>query len=212
MRLTKFAHSCVRLEDGPNTLVLDPGVFSPTRDALAGAGSVLITHEHPDHVDVDAVRAAAAESDLRVWAPAPVAAMLADLGDRVTTVTPGDRLEVPGFAVTAVGGQHALIHPRIPVVANVGYLIGDTLYHPGDSFVVPTTPVDVLLVPLHAPWSKTAEVVDFVTAVRPRSAHQIHDGLLNERGVSGTEAHVARFAGEFDVTYRHLAEGDQVEL
>lgn len=212
MKLTKFTHSCIRCDDGASTLVIDPGVFSQTGEALAGADAVLITHEHPDHVDVDAIRAAATGTDLRIWAPASVAALLTDLGERVTVVRPGDAFEAAGFTVEAVGGQHALIHPRIPVVQNLGYLINGAVYHPGDAFVVPTSPVELLLVPLHAPWSKTAEVVDFVTAVRPRAAHQIHDGLLNERGVAGTEAHVARFAGEFGTEYRHLDDHAHVEL
>jgi L-ascorbate metabolism protein UlaG (beta-lactamase superfamily) len=212
MKLTKFTHSCIRCDDGAGTLVVDPGVFSQTGEALAGADAVLITHEHPDHVDVDAVRAAAAGTDLRIWAPASVAGKLADLGERVSVVEPGQTFEAAGLRIQAVGGQHALIHPRIPVVQNVGYLINESVYHPGDAFVVPTAPVDVLLVPLHAPWSKTAEVVDFVTAVRPRAAHQIHDGLLNERGLAGTQAHVARFAAEFGTDYRHLDDYAQVEI
>jgi L-ascorbate metabolism protein UlaG (beta-lactamase superfamily) len=58
--LTKFSHSCVRFDDGDRSLVIDPGTLSETDVALDGAGGVLITHEHPDHFDVDAVRSAAA--------------------------------------------------------------------------------------------------------------------------------------------------------
>ena len=78
MKLTKFTHACVRLEKDGQALVLDPGTFSETGQALDGAGAVLITHEHGDHVDVPAVVAALQGNDaLQVFAPAGVAAKLA---------------------------------------------------------------------------------------------------------------------------------------
>ena len=168
MRLTKFAHSCVRLDDDDRSLVVDPGIFldaSEIADVYRGADAVLITHEHPDHINVEALRAAVtADPQLRIWAPSSVADQFGDLGDRVRAVREGESFEAAGFAVQTFGGQHAIIHPTIPVIANVGYLIEGRVYHPGDSLIVPTVPVETLLVPIHAPWSKVAEVVDFAVS------------------------------------------------
>jgi L-ascorbate metabolism protein UlaG (beta-lactamase superfamily) len=181
MQLTKHGHSCVRIDDADRTLVLDPGAFSDLDPALDGADAVLITHEHMDHVDADRVRAAArADSRLRIWAPSPVASALADLGEQVVAVGSGESFEAAGFSLQTFGGQHALIHPLIPIVANVGYLVDGAVYHPGDSFVVPPVPVDTLLFPAVAPWSKIAEVIDFVIAVRAPFAHPIHDAIVND--------------------------------
>ena len=58
MQLTKYTHSCVRLDDGDQSVVIDPGVFKEVDTALDGAGAVLITHEHPDHIDTAKVTAA----------------------------------------------------------------------------------------------------------------------------------------------------------
>jgi L-ascorbate metabolism protein UlaG (beta-lactamase superfamily) len=176
MQLTKFRHSCIRVDDGDRTLVLDPGVFSDVDSALDGADAVLITHEHRDHLDADRVRAAAkADPRLRIWAPASVAGALADLGEQVVAVGPDESFDAAGFAVRTFGGQHALIHPLIPIVANVGYLIDAAVYHPGDSLVVPPVPVQTLLLPAVAPWSKVSEVIDFAIAVRAPRAYPIHD-------------------------------------
>jgi len=213
MRLTKYAHSCVRLEDGAAALVVDAGIFSEVPEALAGVHAVLVTHEHPDHVDADAIRtAAAADPDLRVWAPAPVAAALSDLGDRVTVVGPGETFDAGGLSVRTFGGQHALIHPSIPVVPNVAYLIEDAVLHPGDSLTVPPLPVELLLVPVHAPWSKVSEVIDFTVSVRAPRVHQIHDGLLNEAGLGLVEANLARIAAPHGSAYTRLRSGDSVEV
>lgn len=213
MQLTKFTHSCVRFDDGDRALVVDPGIFSEVSAALDGADAVLITHEHPDHLDLEQVRAAAQRQPrLRVWAPAPVADQLADLGEQVLTSAPGQAFEAAGFGVRTFGGQHAVIHPSIPVIANVGYLIEDAVFHPGDSLIVPSAPIQVLLAPIHAPWSKTAEVIDFVVSVRAPRVIGIHDVLLTETGRGFVENHVGRIGGEHGSEYRYLAPAETLDV
>lgn len=212
MRLTKYSHSCVRLDDGDHTLVLDPGVFSEVNAALDGADALLITHEHADHIDVEQVKAAAQRDDrLRIWAPAPVATAL-DLGEQVSVVEAWQAFDAAGFQVRTFGGQHALIHPTIPVVPNVGYVINEAVYHPGDSLIVPPVPVSLLLAPIHAPWSKVAEVIDFVVAVRAPRAIGIHDALLTDAGRQVVEGHVARIGGEHGSRYTPLKPAEQTDV
>jgi len=214
MRLTKYSHSCVGFDNGGDTLVIDPGVFSEVELALEGAQTVLITHEHADHLDATALlEAARANSELRVWAPAGVAATLMELGDRITTVGGAESFEAAGFAVRTFGGLHALIHPLIgPPVANICYLIEGAVYHPGDSFTVPTVPVEVLMVPIHAPWSKVAEVIDFAIAVSAPRAFQIHDAMLNDVGGGLVDAHLTRIAGLYGSAYKRLAATESIEV
>ena len=214
MRLTKYTHSCIRFDDGGQALVIDPGTFSEAALALDGAQAVLVTHEHADHLDAPALLAAAkANSALRVWAPAPVAASLAELGDRVTAVGAGESFEAAGFGIRTFGGLHALIHPLIAApVANVAYLVEGSVYHPGDSFTVPPVPVETLLIPIHAPWSKISEVIDFAAAVRAPRAFQIHDALLNEIGSGMVDRLVGSVAATYGTTYTRLAPTTSVEL
>lgn len=214
MQLTKYTHSCVRLDDGDRALVIDPGMFSETSLALDGAQAVLITHEHADHIDAPAlIQAAKANSALRIWAPAPVAASLTELGDQVTAVGAGESFEAAGFAITTFGGLHALIHPLVgTLVANVCYLVDGRVYHPGDSFTVPTVAVETVLIPIHAPWSKIGEVLDFVAAIRARRSFQIHDALLNDRGSGLVDTHVGRISAMYGTTYTRLAAAESVEV
>ncbi|MCY1159039.1 MAG: fold metallo-hydrolase, partial [Citricoccus sp.] len=129
--------------------------------------------------------------------------------DRIIATGPGEQFETAGFAVRTVGGQHALIHPQIPVVANTGYVLDGLVYHPGDSYIVPDGPAPhTLLVPLSAPWSKLAEMVDFITAVRPRQAIPVHDGLLNGRGLPMYRRQATTFAERYGTGLLVLEEGD----
>ena len=137
---------------------------------------------------------------------------LADLGDQITAAAPDSSFDVAGFAVRTFGGQHAVIHPSIPVVANVTYLVDDAVYHPGDSFTVPPVEVKAVLLPIHAPWSKLSEVVDFAIAVRAPRSFQIHDGLLNDIGRNMVEGQVTRLSAPFGSAFTHLDVGDSVEI
>ncbi|MEV4636233.1 MBL fold metallo-hydrolase [Actinoplanes sp. NPDC049548] len=210
MRVTKFTHSCLRLE-GDGVLVVDPGVFSE-RSALDGADAVLITHEHPDHVDVEGLAdAVSRRPGLRVYAHADVLPQLSAFVGAVTTVEPGGELSAAGFTVRAYGGAHAVIHEDIPRIANLGYLISDgahSVYTPGDSFTVPEAEVDTLFVPLNAPWMKLSEAIDFVRAVRPGRAYALHDSLLTATGAQVSNGHLDRLGG---TKYAQVAPGTTLD-
>ncbi|WP_242090094.1 MBL fold metallo-hydrolase [Curtobacterium sp. DN_7.5] len=184
MELTKYNHATVVLEQDGTTLVIDPGTFTPeSADLLRSAVGVLITHEHFDHFDVEAVRSGLeANPALVVRGPQAVVDQLGTHDGRVTAVQAGDAFEVGPFPVRVFGEEHAVIHPDIPTIANVGYLVADRVFHPGDAYLVPGVPVPLLLLPTSGPWTHTAEAVDYVRAVAPERAVQIHEAMLSDLG------------------------------
>jgi hypothetical protein len=78
--------------------------------------------------------------------------------------------------------------------------------------IVPTKQVQTLLVPIHAPWSSTADVIDFVVSVRAPKAIQIHDGMLNDRGLFFVEGHVTRIGAEHGVEFAHVAAKNTLDV
>src|SRR5207245_8900269 len=152
MRLTKLGQACVMLDKDGATLLIDPGGWSDPAAALDGAAAVLVTHEHPDHLDADAVRAAlSSDPGVTLWANQSICAQFAEFGDQVHEVKHGDALEVAGFDVHVYGVDHALIHPDIPLVVNTGFLADAELFPPGDSFTVPEDHPSPLPAPSTAP-------------------------------------------------------------
>lgn len=201
MKITKYTHACVRLERAGRVLVLDPGTWSEPR-ALAGADAVLVTHEHTDHIDVFRL----AGLGIPVYAPAGARIVGLELtrGLEIIPVEAGTEFTAAGFRVRAVGGRHALSYDGQPDCANLGYLVDDALYHPGDSLELPDRPVETLLVPAQASWLKLCEAIDFVRAVGPERSFAIHDAQVNQRGL----ASINGWFGEQTSGYRWLAPGE----
>lgn len=206
MKLTKYTHSCVRIEKDGKVLLIDPGIWAEEA-ALAGADAILITHEHPDHVDRERLPA-----DVPVWTNAAVAALLAEdgAGDRVTVVEQGQAFEAAGFAISAYGNDHAIILPELGVPCrNVGYLVEDAVYHPGDSWTRPDRAVHTGLIPLAAPWFTMPDAIDYARTVGAQQVVGIHDAMLSKIGLTYGENWIG---GHGNTMYRGLTPGESIEL
>jgi L-ascorbate metabolism protein UlaG (beta-lactamase superfamily) len=181
MELTHFGHSCLLAEFGVARLLFDPGNFSHGFEGITGLSAILLTHQHPDHADPQRLPALVeANPQAALYADPQTAAML---GGDWQAVHVGDELAVDGLRIRGVGGRHAVIHPDIPMIDNMSYLVGDDehparLMHPGDALFVPGEPVQVLATPAAAPWLKISEAVDYLRAVSPDHAVPIHQGII----------------------------------
>jgi len=195
MRVTWLGHAGLRVEQGDYTLVVDPGVFCdrPALErALADADGILITHEHFDHLAEDAVRAAlAAKPAIEVWTNSGVAAYMEGTPVTVHTIGDGDAFSAGGIEVRGYGEWHAQIHRDIPLVRNTGFLIGGSVFHPGDALTDPGVPVEVLLLPSHGPWTRTGDLIDYVRQVKPGRVSPIHNAMLSEIGERSIDTFVA---------------------
>ena len=216
MRITKFGHACVRVEHDGRTVVLDPGMFTDV-EALDGADAVLITHEHPDHYLPDHLRA----TDAPVFTIEAVAARIRedapDVAERVTVVSPGESFD-PGIPARAVGELHAVIHPEFPRFFNSGYVLtaadpagrSRKLYHPGDALTPPGEDVDVLCVPVSAPWMRASEAIEFAREVKAPRNLAIHDRVYSEAGLKIVDAHMNAFLPKAGQEYVRLPDGQDL--
>ncbi len=188
MQITHVGHSCLLVETGGARLLVDPGAFTPGWEELTGLDAVLVTHEHPDHVDRDRLPALLdGNPQARLITEPGLAGQLGGAVSRdVEALDAGAATTVGAVTVTGVGGRHAVIHEDIPRIGNVGLLLAadgePTLFHPGDMIDTAPDGVDVLAVPVNAPWCAAKETVAFVRSVGAPVALPIHDALLSPTG------------------------------
>jgi L-ascorbate metabolism protein UlaG (beta-lactamase superfamily) len=187
MRVTNLGHSCLLVESAGARILLDPGTFSHGFEQLVDLDAVVVTHQHMDHLDAERLPLVLETNDRATLLAEPeLAVELTRVGLDAVPLHPGQARTFAGLEIAAVGGQHAVIHPDIPRVGNVGVLLrGDaepTLFHPGDALDTVPDGVDVLALPVAAPWAALKEAVDFLREVRAGRWFPIHDGLLSPAG------------------------------
>ena len=204
MDITHLGHATVLVEVGGVRVLIDPGSFSDQWHGLTDLDAVLITHQHPDHVDPQQVPVLlAANPGARVYAEPSVPNAVGIDADPLTS---GESVRVGSVEISAVGGEHAVIHRDIPVIGNVGVVLraeGEpSLFHPGDSLASVPSGIDVLALPIMGPWAALKEHIDFVREVGARTAFPIHDALLSSRGWALCTSRVADLSDTAVVDWR----------
>lgn len=203
MKLTKYEHACFTVQKDHQMLVIDPGNFATDYLPSNNVVAVVITHEHADHFDPEQLAAIMDKNpDATIIAGESVASRIEAF--KAQTVSPGDKLKVGLFELEFFGGTHATIHRTIPTIQNIGVMINDLLYYPGDSFTLPGRPVDTLAIPAGAPWLKIGDAMDFLELLKPRLAFPTHDAVLSDVGKGLADRLLDAVAETNGIEYRRL--------
>lgn len=209
MTITKYEHACFTVEKDNKLIVVDPGERVNLPD-LSNVVAVVITHKHGDHLGLENIR------KITEVNPAVILVGIDEVLDELTAlpaerraVKAGDVLEVSDFKVEFFGGEHAIIYETVPC-KNLGIMIDDELYYPGDSFTNPEKSVKVLGVPAAAPWMKVGEAMDFIKLIQPEIVFPNHIGTLSEIGKTFNYNWLNQACDAVDADFRPLELGQQL--
>jgi len=187
MRIEKYVHSCLLVEDGGTRILFDPGKFSfmeggTKADRFRELAAIVLTHEHPDHMDDESLKTIVANNPgAPVIANTSIRDRLAEKGIEVESHESGSRT-VGAIALRAIVASHANLLNNVPP-RNVAYVVNDRLLHPGDSFdeaLDVCKGIEILALPVMAPWNTELQVAAFAIRLAPKVAIPIHDGYAKE--------------------------------
>lgn len=186
MNTTKHNHSCIRVETNGARILVDPGNLSlDTHGTERELDIILYTHEHSDHLHVESLESLLTQNPkATVVCNQGVAAHLAEVGIEPTIVEGTAEATVAGVSLRAFDSPHAEIYEDFGQVQHTGYLVDGRLFLAGDSFTVPDFAVEILAPAIIAPFCALRDAVEMIKAMQPSIALSMHDGQLNEAGIT----------------------------
>lgn len=204
MKLTKYEHACFTIEKDGKLLVVDPGAWTSDLTARENVVAIVVTHEHPDHFDPNALGALIAHNpDAVIYGHESITKQLGEALPN-QSVEAGQTVDAEPFKLEFFGGDHAVIHENFDDVANLGVMINDTVYYPGDSFEAPGKDVKVLALPVAAPWMKLSDAMNYVGKIKAAIVFPTHDAISSDAGKQLSDNMIPGFVESYGGVYRRL--------
>lgn len=184
VKLSFIGHGSLILTYKGKVIHVDPYGKVGNYSTLPKADLILLTHDHSDHLDQDALAAIRTKTTQLILPP-----VCADRVRGGLVMSNGEQQTVMGITITAVPAYN-LIHKRDngepfhPKGVGNGYVLGfgDTnIYIAGDTEDIPEmkalTKIECAFLPMNLPYTMTPEMVaDAARAFKPRILYPYHYG------------------------------------
>jgi L-ascorbate metabolism protein UlaG (beta-lactamase superfamily) len=184
LEITFLGHGSLMMTYGGTTIHVDPYGEVADYGALSKADLILVTHEHYDHLDPNALEAILRPDTVVVASQACTAQI-----PKALAMSNGDTRTVLGLTIEAVPAYN-IVHKRPdgnpfhPQGSGNGYIItfGDKrVYIAGDTENIPEMKslrdIDVAFLPMNLPYTMTPEMVaDAARVIRPKILYPYHYG------------------------------------
>ncbi len=184
LSITLIGHGTLAFTYNGKVVHVDPWTKLANYSKLPKADLILITHEHQDHLDLDAVSKIKKEN-VKIFANQKAAEKLPG----ATVMKNGDVNVVDGITIEAVPAYN-LVHKRSsgepfhPKGVGNGYVItfGDKrVYVAGDTENTPEMKalknIDIAFLPMNLPYTMTPEMVaDAAKSFKPKVLYPYHTG------------------------------------
>jgi len=211
MKIKKIGHCCLVIQTKGLTILTDPGTYSTEQDTLTGIDLVVISHEHADHFHIESVKAILKNNpNVKIITNAAVGKKLDEAGIAYEVVDGTNATDFKGVAIEAADHRHGEIFEEMGQVQNTAYYIDGALYYPGDSFGIPTKPVDILALPIAGPWVRIGDAIRYALEIKPRVAFPVHEAMYKDpKGVHGM---LQEIFSKLGVNFVPMAAGDEHEF
>jgi len=177
-------HASIVLEAGDMTIYVDPVGEASAYQAFSAPDLILITHEHPDHFNVDLLNALASNGTKIIANPAVFELLPEALQGMAAQMANGERTEVAGIGIEAVPAYNTTqerlrYHPQGRDNGYVLSLSGVRIYIAGDTEDTPEMrglqDIDLAFVPMNLPFTMSVEqAADAVIEFKPKVVYPYH--------------------------------------
>lgn len=211
MNITKYEHAFLDISNNNDRLLIDPGVFTKQLTDFTNVTAVVITHVHADHFSAEVLGTIIASNpDVTIFGTQEVADAFKEHPVEVPKL--GIARQIASFTLEFFGQYHEMIDPQTPVVQNIGVLVNERLYYPGDSFTLCPKPFSVLATPNSAPWLRIGETVPLIEGSNCKTIFPTHNGLLSAAGEQATNNWLQKFAERYNKIFKNLEIGESLEV
>ena len=210
MQIIKFGHSCFLVKTNDQNLLFDPGVFTDKSVLSSKIDLVLITHGHSDHLDLDLLKEILQNNSAQILTNSEVADKLAEQNIASVVMKSGEIRQFGKVKIEVFGAEHIAVYPGIDFGANIGFLINDAFFNPGDAYLIPNRKIDILALPVAGPWVKLEDAINYALKLKPRVCFPIHDGMLKNPGVINVLP--PKILAKHDISFIELELNKEYEL
>lgn len=219
MRIYKYIHSCLLVEEGEEQILFDPGIFSFIEGKVdpktfKDVTIIIITHQHPDHVDIATLKDIVAKSNALVLTNAEGKTALEKEHIQANLLETGN-YQTKNFTIRALPAEHEkILSPTLP--QNTAYVINDTFLNPGDSFASHLSSlkgIQALALPVMAPWLTELAVAQFGETIAPQMVIPVHDGYTKDFFLKQRYANYERYFSPKGIKFQPMAKpGDAIDV
>lgn len=184
MKITKFCHCCLLVEEKEVKILIDPGTYSVRCVNVKNVDVIIITHDHRDHLDLPILKKILKNNPYtKIITNKSVGEILTKESIAFTILKSGEKYLTKNVLIEIFGKNHASFYNSIVPTENIGCLIANKLFYPGDALFDPKRPIDILALPMAGPWLKFPESIDYAIRIKPRICFPVHDGILKFPGL-----------------------------
>lgn len=212
MKITKYKHSCLLVENEKARVLFDPGEFSWAEFknellSLANLDFIVITHQHGDHYSPEAlIEIGLRNKSAKIICPDVIATELKEDGVSLERI---ENHELFSVELT----EHAHLDQTLPIFDNIRVTFDGRLLHPGDNMEMQDSP-EILAIPIFGPWysGTITDAIDLVIKLKPKFVIPIHDWHYKDEVRDDFQKRLRDRTKDFGVTALIQPDGETVEV
>ena len=209
MKITKFVHSCLLVEENDQAILVDPGMFSWDSgliklDKFPQLDAILITHEHPDHYHEPAL-----QELINKFTTAPIVSNESVVKKLKASGIDSSTQPINGVSMEVV--QHEDLWGDLKPPLDSIFTLFNKLMHPGDRLNLNNS-TEVLALPIFAPWGSFKWAMETVERLKPKVVIPIHDWFLGEGGQQWHYQRAIEFCQPLNIEFIPIKNAESVDV